>query len=102
MIVERNEFRLKYGKAKEAIATWKQISEELVKDGRFQVHLRLLTDITGPAYTLIVESLIRSYTEVNPINYMWQTNQRVRELYQQFVPLCESSHREVYKIEAES
>ena len=49
MIVERNEFRLKFGKAKEGIALWKQMIEELKKNERFSVKVRLLTDLTGSA-----------------------------------------------------
>lgn len=102
MIIEQNIFYLKFGKAKDAIALWKQISEALKKDGRFTIPLRILTDFTGPAYTLIIEMNLRSYTDINPLTHVWKTNPQVRDLYQQFIPLCESGHRELYKIELET
>jgi hypothetical protein len=102
MIIEQNIFHLKFGKAKEAIEIWKQIGEVMKKDGRFNIRMRILTDLTGPAYTLIFELNIHSYMEINPMMYVWKTNQQARELYQQFIPLCESGHRELYKIEMET
>jgi len=101
MIIEQNIFHLKFGKAKEAIEIWKKISEELKKDGRFSIPVRLLTDLTGSAYTLILELNIHSYTELNPLKYIFQSNKEVKALYQQFIPLCDSAHRELYKIEME-
>ncbi|MFI5135790.1 MAG: hypothetical protein ACHQD9_08055 [Chitinophagales bacterium] len=103
MIIQRNTFRLKFGKAREALAVWKEIIEQLNKDGRFKPQTRLLTDLTGEAYILVLEMNIKSFTEMNPLNHFWAINQPVRELYhQKFVPLCESASQELYKIEFES
>ena len=102
MIIEQNIFYLKFGKAKEAIALWKQIMEVLKKDGRVSIPVRILTDLTGSAYTLIIEMNLRSYMDINPLTHVWKTNPQVHDLYQQFVPLCESAQRELYKIEAET
>ena len=102
MIIEQNIFYLKFGKAKDAIAIWKQISEVLKNDGRFSIPVRILTDLTGSAYTLIIELNLRSYMDINPMTYVWKTNPQVHDLYQQFVPLCESARRELYKIEMET
>jgi len=102
MIIEQNIFYLKFGKAKEAIEIWKQIGEVMKKDERFNTPMRILTDLTGSAYTLILELYLRSYMEINPMTYTWKTNQQARELYQQFIPLCDSARREFYKIEMET
>ena len=102
MIIEQNIFQLKFGKAKEAIALWKQISEALKKDGRFSIPIRILTDLTGSAYTLIFELNIKSYMDINPMTHVWKTIPEVHDLYQQFIPLCESARRELYKIEMET
>jgi hypothetical protein len=100
VIIQRNIFRLRFGKAKEAIAIWKEIIESLSKDGRFHPQTRLMTDITGESYTLILEMNIKSFLEVNPLNHVWAINKEVHELYhQKFVPLCESAKQDLYKIE---
>src|SRR5689334_20325329 len=98
MIIEQNIFYLKFGKAKEAIAIWKQIGEVMKKDERFTIPMRILTDLTGPSYTLILELYLRSYLDLNPMMYVWKTNKQASELYQQFIPLCDSGRRELYKI----
>ena len=100
MIVERNEFRLKFGKAKEAIAIWKEIAES-AKGMNEAPSMRVMTDISGNAYTLIVEMQIRSFNDINPKNYVWVTNPKFQDLYQKFIPLCDSSRRTYYNIEAE-
>ncbi|MEP7170349.1 MAG: hypothetical protein ABI855_13340, partial [Bacteroidota bacterium] len=101
MIIERNIFHLKFGKAKEAIAIWKQVIEE-GKNVPGAPEMRLLSDYSGPAYTLVVELHIKSFTDMNMKGAVWVTTEKFKELYQQFIPLCESAHREFYKIEAMS
>jgi hypothetical protein len=103
MIIQRNVFKLRFGKAKEALAVWKQILEELQKDGRFNPQSRLMTDITGESYTLVMEMNIKSFMEVNPLNHVWAINPLIRSLYhEKFVPLCESANQNMYKIEMET
>src|SRR5580765_737891 len=54
MIVVRNVFHLKFGKAREAVAAMKEgvaIQKRLGVD----VNQRLLTDLTGSFYTLVLE-----------------------------------------------
>jgi len=103
MIIQRNVFKLRFGKAKEAMAIWKEIINELSKDGRFNPQTRLLSDITGEAYILVMEMHIKSFLDVNPLNHVWAINKPVHELYhQKFVPLCESARQELYKIEMET
>src|SRR3954468_12056097 len=100
MMVERNEFRIKFGKMKEALALWEQMMEEF-KNHKDRPPIRVMTDITGPAYTLIVEMGLRDFIHIGLKNYQWMTQTKVAEMYQKFVPLCESSHRTLYKIEFE-
>ena len=101
MIIERNEFYLKFGKAKEALAIWKEIMQS-AKDLSGKVPaMRLMTDISGTGYTLVMEMQLKNFNDINPKNYIWVTNPRFQELYQKFIPLCESSRRIYYNIEAE-
>jgi len=100
MIIERNVFRLKFGKAKESIALWKAILATSKTAGISVPNMQLLSDISGPAYTLVVELHINSFLDVNPRHAIWSMHPGFQELYQQFIPLCESAHREYYKIEA--
>lgn len=100
MVIERNIFYLKFGKAKESIDIWKKIMDEAKKSKMKYPEMRLLSDISGSAYTLVLEMHIGSFTDVNSKNTVWATHPSFQELYQQFIPLCDRAHREYYKIEA--
>ena len=97
MIVVRNVFRLKFGKAREAVAIMKDglaIQKKLGSD----VSARLLTDVTGDFYTLVLELTVPNLSalEATQPKIMgdkdWQAN------YQKFVPLVESGHREMFTV----
>jgi hypothetical protein len=98
MIIERNVFHLKFGKAKESIEIWKAVCEE-AKKAMTGTEMRLLSDLSGPAYTLVLELHLKSFTEINMKSATWVSTERLKELYHQFIPLCESATREFYKIE---
>ena len=101
MMIERNEFRIKFGKMKDALALWKEMIGEMskIKDGP---KVRMLTDLTGPSYTLVLEVQLRDFIQIGFKNYQWASQEKVAELYQKFVPFCESSERTLYKIEQEN
>jgi hypothetical protein len=101
MIIERNEFRIKFGKMKDALALWNEMMAEF-KNNKEGIHVRILTDMTGPSYTLVLEMELRDLIHVGLKNYAWMTKSKIGELYQQFVPLCESSVRTLYKVEYEN
>lgn len=99
MIVIRNVFQLKFGKAREATALMKEglaIQKRVVTGVDFST--RMLTDITGPFYTLVLEltlSNMASFESYAPRLFGdkdWQAS------YQKFAPLVESGHREIFTI----
>src|SRR6187549_3290356 len=56
MIVIRNVFRLKFGKAREAVALFKEgIAIQKRIGAGVDYSTRLLTDVTGPFYTVVLE-----------------------------------------------
>ena len=54
MIIVRNTFRLKFGKAREALALMKEGFAIQKRIGLDLSH-RLLTDLTGPFYTIVFD-----------------------------------------------
>jgi hypothetical protein len=101
MIVIRNVFRLKFGKAKEAIALIKEgmaIQQRAGTGDDFST--RLLTDVTGPFYTIVWEVSVPSlaaFEEAAPrlmSDKDWQAN------YQKLGALVDSGYREVFSIVA--
>ncbi len=97
MIIEKNIFRIKFGKMKEAKTLWSEMIKALKPDGDFK--LRVLTDLTGPAYTLVMELELKDFLHMNLIHEKWKSNQRVAELYQKFILVCDSSERILYNLE---
>lgn len=97
MIVIRNVFQLKFGKAREARALMKEnlaVQKRLGADASS----RVLTDVTGPYYTLVLELTVpnlAAFESTAPKLFgdkEWQAN------YQKMVPLVESGHREIFTI----
>lgn len=99
MIVSRTAFKLKFGQAKPAIAIWKEIMGVETAGGPARPGMRLLTDMSGPNYTLVAELQLRSFTEMAPESHVWSTNEKIRELYPKFVPLCEDSRADLLHVE---
>ena len=100
MMIERNEFRIKFGRMKEAKVIWLEIGQAMKHDK--DIKIRMLTDLTGPSYTLVVESQLRDFIHIGLNTYKWMINNRITELYQQFTELCESSERNLYHVEYEA
>ena len=99
MIVVRNVFQLKFGKAKEAVAIVKEgmaIQKRALTGVEFST--RVLTDVTGPFYTLVLELTVPNlgtFESVAPRLFGdkdWQAN------YQKMTPLVESGYREVFSV----
>jgi hypothetical protein len=97
MIVIRNVFRLKFGKAKDAVALFKEslaIQQRAGLGAGFQA--RLLTDVTGPFYTVVMEITAPNLTafEAAAPKLMgdkdWQAN------YQKVSAFVESGYREIF------
>ena len=103
MIVVRNVFRLKFGKAREAIGIIKEnvaIQKRLATAAGIDSATRILTDVTGPFYTVVLELTVPSLSafEQNAPRFMsdkdWQAN------YQKLQPLVESGYRQIFSVVA--
>ena len=97
MMIERNEFRIRFGKMKDAKAIWLEICQSLKSDK--DIKIRMMTDLTGPSYTLVVESELKDFIHIGLQQEKWKSNNHIAELYQQFIPICESSERVLYHLE---
>lgn len=97
MIVVRNVFHLKFGKAREAVAAMKEgvaIQKRLGVD----VSQRLLTDLTGPFYTLVLELTLPNLAALETTLSKVMSDKEFHANYEKFVPLVESGHREVFHL----
>ena len=99
MVVIRNVFRLKFGKAREAVALFKEgIAIQKRAGAGVDFSTRLLTDVTGPFYTVILEitaPTLAAFEGTAPQvmgDKDWQAN------YQKIAPLVESGSREIFTL----
>ena len=99
MVVVRNVFQLKFGKAREAVALMKEglaIQKRVMAGTDFST--RVLTDVTGPFYTLVLEVTAPNVAAVESTmprlfaDKEWQAN------YQKMGALVESGYREIFTI----
>lgn len=97
MILVRDIFYLKFGKAKEAKSMLKEV-EELSKKYGFQKH-RALTDlVTGHSYTLILESEWNSIADWENAVKLGSEDKDWQNWYAKFIPLVDSASREILNI----
>lgn len=94
MIVVRDIFQLHFGKAREAIALFKEGRDHLTAIG-YPVD-RILTDVTGDYYTLVMESRFENLAAFEATMggsppEAWQ------QVYARIVPLVRSGKREIFR-----
>jgi hypothetical protein len=97
MILVRDIFRLKFGKARDALAVWKEMAAYGKRKGQ-PGSPRVLTDLVGNYYTFVMETTF-------PDLASWERDMRGmmddewRGLYQKFTPLVESGSREIFTVQ---
>ncbi len=96
MLVVRDIFYLKFGKAKEAKAAMKESIEIIRKFS--DIPARILTDLTGRSYRLIFEANVKNLAELEDNLKSAFSNKEWEAWYQKFVPLVESSEREILSV----
>jgi len=97
MIVVRNVFRLKFGKAKDAVALLKE-GIAIQKRAGVEMNQRIMADLVGTFYTLVLELTVPNLgaLEANMPKITgdkdWHAN------YQKFSALVESGYREIFTL----
>lgn len=96
MIVIRNTFQVKFGKMKEAVPLLKEnMARAAAAGGKAG---RLMTDVTGPFYTLVLEFEFENMADadrnMNTIGKLpgWQ------ETYHKFCAVVDSGRREIFSV----
>jgi hypothetical protein len=99
MVVVRNVFQLKFGKAREAVALMKEgmAIQKRVMTG-LDYSTRMLTDLTGPFYTLVLELTVPDYATMEKNAPRLFGDKEFQANYQKLTALVESGRREVYSI----
>jgi hypothetical protein len=96
MILVRDVFQLKFGKAREAKELWNEAKAIAEKYG--MAPGRILTDLVGPAYTLVLETTYESLSAYENSMNSALGSEEWQAWYPKFIPLAESSRREIFTI----
>ena len=96
MIVVRDTFYLKFGKARDAKASLSEFNEALKKYDN--TPRRFLTDFTGEAYRLILESTFADLTSYEDTLKSHFGRDEWRKWYEKFIPLVNRSEREILSL----
>ena len=98
MLVARQVFRAKYGRGDELVAHFKELNTRLQEAGGTAPRFRILTDVSGPFFTVVSEIEVESLAT-------WEGGFResmdrpwMGEWFSRMMPLVESGSREFYNI----
>jgi hypothetical protein len=97
MILVRNVFQLKFGQARPAVTLWKE-GIQIAKRVRPKESPRLLTDITGSSYTVVLENTYESLADFEQSARALMGDDDWQGWYQKLIPLVESGRREIFTI----
>jgi hypothetical protein len=98
MILIRDVFRLKFGKARDALAVLKEMAELGKRSGAMSSPPRIMTDLVGPYYTLVMESTAKDLQTWDADLKKEMGDPGLHALYQKFTPLVDSGYREIFTI----
>ena len=96
MIVIRNTFQVKFGRMREAVPLLKENMARVKASGGKAG--RLMTDLTGPFYTLVLELEFESMVEADRNMATLMKLPGWQETYQKFCALVDSGGREIYTV----
>jgi hypothetical protein len=98
MLVVRQVFQAKYGRGDELVALFRELNMRMRDAGELMPQFRILTDATGPFFTVVTEAEVESFAA-------WEEGFReamdqpwMGEWFSRMVPLVESGSREFYTI----
>ena len=97
MIVVRNEFRLKFGMAREARALWVE-GKSIIEAVPGHPATRVMVDVSGPNYTWVIENTFASLTAFEAEMPVVFGNPAWHAWYQKFAALVEEGHRTIYSV----
>lgn len=98
MIVVRDVFRVQFGKMRDVVELWKPVLELEAQFAGSKP--RILTDMVGPYYTLVLETQFESLAAFEDTFKQGAASEEWRKAYQQVVPYLESGYREIFTIVA--
>ena len=98
MMVARQVFQAKYGCGDELVALFQELNARLREAGELAPQFRILTDATGPFFTVVTETEVESLAAWESGFQESMGQPWMGEWFGRMVPLVESGSREFYHV----
>jgi hypothetical protein len=99
MIQSRTVYQAKFGKIDQAVELFTRLPRILPPDMTRDVHYHLLTDISGPMYTLVEEMMIPSLAAWEPAREQLFSHPEFAEWFKGFQQYLDGGRHEFYTVE---
>jgi len=96
MIVVRDVFRLKFGKAKDVKELMKEFKTLPGSDS--MKNMRVLFDLVGPSYTMVLEGTYKNLADYETSMSTGMGEKEWQSWYQRFIPNMEKAYREIFTV----
>ncbi len=97
MILIREVFTTKPGKAGELVKKFKQVIPFMEKEGL--KNTKIMTDLVAKYWTVVIESETEDFARFEKEVRGFTSKPEVKEIMKDYMSLVESGYREVFKIE---
>ncbi len=98
MIVIRNVFKCKPGKAKAVIEKFKRANELMANAGAVGFKERVLVDEVAAFWTVVIETEVEDLAEFSVAMQEYGSRADVQEAMSGYMDMVESGYREIFKI----
>ncbi len=100
MLLVRQVFQAKYGRGDELVVLFQEFNTRLQEAGQAMPRFRILTDASGPFFTVVTEAEVESFVvrEVRVSEAMRQP--WMSDWFSRMMPLVDAGSREFYTIVA--
>jgi hypothetical protein len=100
MLIARQVFQARYGRGDELVALFKEFNTRMQAEGDAAPRFRILTDASGPFFTIVTEVEVASFTAWEGSFSESMARPWMGEWFGRMAPLVESGRREFYHVVA--
>jgi hypothetical protein len=98
MVIARQIFRAKYGRGDELVALFQELNARLREAGGSAPRFRILTDLSGPFFTVVTEAEVESLAAWEGAFRESMARPWMGEWFGRMAPLVESGSREFFAV----
>jgi len=98
VLLVRQVFQAKYGRGDELVALFKEFHSRMQEAGATVQNFRILTDASGPFFTVVTEYEVESFAAWEGLFREAQSRPWLGEWFARTVSLIESGRRDFYTI----